>query len=177
MQQKEVALQPGFGSIGGERRIVMWRQSAHNLPECPEAIVNEILRTSHCRIVLLTPAYFRQGYHPTWLCQKHQDSEVVPQLEAMVVQRPDVVSGWDIKARSPKSSRRLAPAGTVLYLSFKDDPTEEALRQWIRSIWFHSISDLQPDPTHPEQYRHDGFGIAAVGTWSGDPVPMEGQTE
>jgi CRISPR-associated protein Cmr3 len=111
---------------------------------------------------LLTPAYFNNGYRPTWIEQSREG--VKPELKAIAIQRPQVVSGWDFVTRGPKPTRRLAPAGTVLFISLKDnDPV--AIRKWIENTWMHCISD------NPQDNR-DGFGLAVLGTWSGKPEQM-----
>lgn len=162
-------LSAGPGSFGSERRLVMWHQNdkvaslfTDEMLKAREEIIESIVQqakkqTYFCRIVLLTPAYFQQGHQPDWK-QLERDG-VTLELKAMVVKRPQVVSGWDMKAGAPKPSRRLAPAGTVYYLSLNGP--KEAIERWVRDIWFQPISE------QPEQYRNDGFGVAVVGTWSG----------
>jgi CRISPR-associated protein Cmr3 len=158
-------LRAGLGSLGGERRLIMWRQGkqissffSEEMTKEREKIVEEVANRKCCRIVLLTPAYFQQGYEPCWLLQVRHGVE--PTLRTAVVKRPQVVSGWDIDLGAPKPSLRLAPAGSVFYLSLNG--SDEAIRRWVREMWLQSISDDQP-----EQYRNDGFGVAIVGTWSG----------
>ena len=125
------------------------------------------------RLFLLTPACFQQGYYPTWLQAEAASHGVQIEPRAIAIQRPQVVSGWDLvrsnpdrpgRPGSPKPSRRLAPSGTVLFLSLKGNKT--AIREWISSTWMQCISD-------EEQDRTDGFGLAVLGTWSGQPVSME----
>jgi len=153
----------GLTSFGGERRLVTWRKSSVELPACPEEVAKEIIASGHCRVCLLTPAYFAQGYRPKWLLEEHYG--VTATLRAMAVQRPQVVSGWDLEIGKPKPSRRLAPAGTVLFLSLKG--TAEARREWVRNMWMQCISDDEMAA------RTDGFGLAVLGTWDGQAVPIE----
>lgn len=156
-------VKPGIAPMGGERRLVMWRESNHSLPACP--VIEDIKKTRACRVILVTSAHFEAGYRPQWLLQERFG--VTPTLEAMAIQRYQTVSGWDFAKPKgqPKPTRRLAPAGTVLFLSFKDaDPA--AIETWIHHIWMHCVSD---DP----QSRKDGFGLAALGAWSGELEKME----
>lgn len=157
-------LQKGLASLGGERRIVSWRKSNAPFPKCHDSLVDAIVKQKFCRVFLLTPAYFKKGYRPTWLLEKQHG--VRPQLKAIATQRPQVVSGWDIALGEPKPTKRLAPAGTVLFLSLEDS-NSKAIRNWITSIWMHCISDEAQD-------QKDGFGLAVVGTWSGQPETMKG---
>jgi CRISPR-associated protein Cmr3 len=153
----------GLTSFGGERRIVTWRKSSAKLPPCLEDIVKQIVNQRHCRIILLTPACFEQGYSPTWLHIEAAKYGIQADLKAIAVQRPQVVSGWDFALNEPKPSRRLAPAGTVMFLSLKG--SEEAMGTWIRDMWMQCISDNPQD-------RTDGFGLAVLGTWSGQLITL-----
>lgn len=169
----ELSIQEGLGSFGGERRTVVWRKSESNiltnLLTCPELIRKEIINQKACRVLLLTPAYFAEGYYPHYLLEKHTD--VKPELKAIAVQRPKVVSGWDLENREPKPSRRLAPVGTVLFLKLDDDASPQAIESWIESIWMKCISDKTEDGS--DSYCNDGFGLAVLGTWSGQHIEME----
>jgi CRISPR-associated protein Cmr3 len=165
VNDKKVAPRAGVAGFGGERRIVTWRQSNARFPGLID-IKQAIRRDGHCRIVLLTPASFVQGYYPTWLCTTHAEQcGVKADLRAIAVRRPQVVSGWDLEHGRPKPSRRLAPAGTVFFLSVKGKENDDALDAWIEQTWMQCISD-------DEQDRRDGFGLAVLGTWSGQPVAM-----
>jgi len=162
-------VRPGLTRFGGERRLMTWRRSSAELPPCPEQLEQAIVATGHCRLFLLTPACFDQGYRPHWLQEQARSYGIDVTLQSIAIQRPQVVSGWDLMEGKPKPSRRLAPAGTVLFLSLDskgNNDKEAAIRQWIRAIWMQCISDNDLD-------RADGFGLAVLGTWSGESVPME----
>lgn len=155
--------QAGLAGFGGERRIVSWQKSESDFLECPPELADQIVKDMACRVLLLTPAYFNNGYRPSQIEQPQEG--VKPELKAIAIQRPQVVSGWDFVSKGPKPTRRLAPAGTVLFLSLTDnDPV--AIRKWIENTWMHCISD------NPQDNR-DGFGLAVLGTWSGKPVEMK----
>ncbi len=160
---KQFTPSAGLAGFGGERRIVSWRKSSAILPSCPPTLEQAIIANKACRVFLLTPAYFEKGYHPTWLSNETARYGIAVELKAIALQRPQVVSGWDLEFRRPKPSRRLAPAGTVLFLSMEG--SKAAMSDWIRNTWMQCISD-------DEQARTDGFGLAVLGTWSGQPVVM-----
>ncbi len=63
-----------------------------------------------------------------------------------------------------KATRRLVPAGSVYYLDLKG--SAEDIKAWIKETWMQCVSDR-------EEERHDGFGLAVLGTWSGDIVEMK----
>ncbi len=157
----DARIKEGIAPIGGERRLAFWRKIETPFPPCPEEIKKKILLQKHCRLILLTPAVFEQGFLPTWLQSVHF---VSIEIKSVAVNRYQVISGWDFKLGKPKGTRRVSPAGTVLY--FKLDGSEEAIRNWIEEVWFSCISD-------DEQDRKDGFGLAALGVWDGELLRLE----
>ena len=156
--------QGGFAALGGERRMVYWREGmeSNRLPAtCPSKLVDRIKEDRACRVILLTPAWFTQGWEPEWLLKEGEG--VKPELQAVAIQRPQVVSGWDFEQRAPKKTRRLVPAGSVFFLELDGD--EAAIGKWIDTIWLQCVSD-------DEITRRDGFGLAVVGIWDGKPQSM-----
>ena len=163
VDKKEASsIRTGLASLGGERRMVSWRRSSSDLPECPPKLLTAIIKQKACRVLLLTPACFEQGYRPRWLVEPRDG--VQPSLQAIAIQRPQVVSGWDLEHGGPKPTRRLAPAGTVLFLSLVGD--DKAIESWVEGIWMQCVSD-------DEQDQKDGFGLAVLGSWSGKPEVMQ----
>ena len=159
-QNFEGEINDGIAPLGGERRIVAWRKSETKLfPDCPPKVREEILRTKACRLILLTPAIFENGFKPTWL-ETAQGINV--KVEAIAVNRAQVISGWGFVKQKPKPTRRMCPAGTVLFLKL----SEGDIGKWIDNTWFHCVSDELQD-------RKDGFGLAALGTWSGEFLKIE----
>jgi CRISPR-associated protein Cmr3 len=167
-EHQQFQLSPGCTSFGGERRIITWRKSHKGLPCCSPELEQAIITNKACRVFLLTPACFEQGYLPTQFRKDAEQHGITASLKAIAIQRPQVASGWDLDLRKPKSSRRLAPAGTVFFLALEGN--DDAIRTWIRSTWMRCISD---DP----QDCMDGFGLAVLGTWSGRPESMEKEHE
>jgi CRISPR-associated protein Cmr3 len=144
----------GVNHLGGEHRIVCWSEVDNPLPfgSCPEELKKQIKNDGHCRLLLLTAAYFEKGYLPTWL------DEFGVTVEAVITERYQGVSGWDYDKNKPKPTRRLVPAGSVYFL--KLPPEEQAQDKFIEDVWFQTVSD---DP----QLRLDGFGLAILGSWDG----------
>jgi CRISPR-associated protein Cmr3 len=162
----------GVASLGGERRLVCWRKfqgAKQNIlnSQCPTEIKESILMNRACRVVLLTPAYFEQGWKPTWIIANGN-----VQLKAAAIQRTQVISGWDFEFVGtsqdgkvihgrPKPTRRLVPAGTVFF--FKFNGSESEVENWIKTTWMSCISD--DDTRYGTTPRKDGFGLAVLGTW------------
>lgn len=157
----DVDLKEGLGFLGGERRIASWRRGAKSLPDCPEAVRKAIVASKHCRLILATPASFAQGFLPDAAALSRVG--VTAAVQAVVNSRYQVVSGWDYDIDRPKPTRRLAPAGSVYFL--KLDGSDEAINRFIDAVWLRAISD-------DEQACRDGFGLALLGIWDGDPKPL-----
>lgn len=170
----------GLAPLGGERRTVAWRASARNLPsECLSEIKVQVAKDKACRVLLLTPAFFRLGSHPTWLLSEQYS--VKPDLVGIANERAQVVSGWDFEHHAikngrkvrgqPKPTRRLMPAGSVLFLRFVKGGAPE-IQAWIERLWMNCVSDAAAEGD-PDQIRHDGFGLAAIGVWDGQLRTMK----
>lgn len=170
-------LASGLAPLGGERRLVNWRESAKSLPGCPLEIRSKIQETAACRVVLLTPAHFTSGFRPTWLLKSHVG--VTAELKAAAVPRAQVVSGWDFDRQygkkgegRAKPTRRLAPAGSVYFLKLTG--SGDAIEKWVDDeMWMKCVSDDRQDGEASDQDRKDGFGLAALGAWSGRCEPIE----
>jgi CRISPR-associated protein Cmr3 len=84
---------------------------------------------------------------------------VAATLRAAAVPRMQVISGWDLAAKggsgSPKPTRRLAPAGTVYFVTWEQSAD---VHTWLEATWMQNVSDTERD-------QLDGFGLAAIGVW------------
>jgi len=170
-QNAQLVPRENFATFGGERRIVRWHNYTSSTLTCPSELLEKIVvgedKVWSCRMILLTPAYFNEGFYPTEI-QKEQDG-VKPTIKAIAIQRPEVISGWDLVKKAPKETRRLAPAGTVFFLELQGE--QEAIRKWVRKYWLECISDK--DNKGESQDCNDGFGLAVIGTWDGQLHEMK----
>lgn len=156
--ETDASLQEGIGALGGERRIVRWQSSQETLPACPDRLKEKIIAQKYCRLVLMTPAKFADGFLPDWFSKEYDVS-----VQAVALPRYQTVSGWDYDKNKPKPTSRLVPAGSVYYLKFGEKTQADA---FVDSVWMQTISD-------DEQDRLDGFGMALLGTWDGRLRKME----
>lgn len=157
-------IENGIAPLGGERRLVSWsKKNEFVFPKC------EIQIGKYCRVILLTPAYFEEGFLPTFLTDA---CGAKCKIEAIAVTRSQVVSGWDFKKHAPKPTRRLCPAGTVIFIKFDDEETAENIEKWKQNVWFNCISD-NCNEANADQYRKDGFGLAVFGNWDGKYLKLE----
>ncbi len=130
----------GYLSLGGESRSGRFQIVK---------TVNTLQQRGHgnVKIVLLTPAYFTQG----WMPDREDWSPWVGggRLVSVAVGKPHPISGWDMAKNEPKPLRYYVPAG---------------------SVFFFENADVIGRPfteTPPESLDHGaiGFGTFAVGTW------------
>jgi CRISPR-associated protein Cmr3 len=156
--------------FGGERRLTHWRSSKKSIAteflECNEAVVEAIKESKDgdsyfCRLILLTPAHFTNGFSPGWIGKAKSDFRI--ELKGAAINRPQVVSGWDFdRTKSlhgqPNATRRLAPAGSVYFLRLSGPFAK--VQEWCTKTWLHCVSDAEQD-------CRDGFGLSLIGTWSG----------
>ncbi|RMH34847.1 MAG: hypothetical protein D6690_09820 [Nitrospirae bacterium] len=145
--------------LGGERRLVHWK-SLNNSQRwsCPHAVGTTLKHAKQVRMVLATPAIFREGWKPGWLDGNLEGSPpgstVTLKLVGVGIQRWRAVSGWSLAVpRGPKPIRRMVPAGGVYYFTLINGHADA-----LTSCWLESVCD-------DEQDRRDGFGLAVWGTW------------
>lgn len=161
--ETEASLTDGLDFMGGERRVVRWRHTEAGLPACPDDVRANIVAQRACRMILLTPAHFQAGCLPSWALSKTTGVRV--EVVGAAVPRYGAVSGWDYVTGKPKPARRLAPAGSVYFLSLRGDPV--ALGRFVDAIWMQVVSDDLSGIEDGEQARRDGFGLAIAGAWDG----------
>lgn len=155
-------IQAGTWPFAGERRLVQLRRQEGTPPEPTETLIRAIVRDRRARLLLLTPAFFAEGWRPGWILEEGNGLRV--QLRAGTVRRPLSISGWNLARRRPKAARRAVPAGATYFLSFEGE--EEAIESFVRRHWWQTVSDDAQD-------RRDGFGLAVFGV----DVPLDGGTE
>lgn len=151
--------------LGGERRLANWKTSEDQsrLWSCPSAVASKLkTNPENIRMLLTTPAIFKDGWKPEWL-RGHSDGSIqgtppgtnlILKLVGATISRWKAVSGWSLAHPiGPKPTRRMVPAGGVYFFNRIDgDPTS------LSTNWLQSVSD-------EEQDQRDGFGLAAWGIW------------
>lgn len=143
----------GLMPLAGERRLMHWMTIAQHLPDPPTDLFATICATRRARVVLLTPGIFTAGYRPPLAWER---GGVIAHLHAAAVPRAQVISGWDLARGKPKPTRRMAPAGSVYFVTW---PEGAEVAAWLAATWMQNVSDSEQD-------QRDGFGLAALGVWS-----------
>ena len=144
--------------LGGERRMVHWQRCQQAITgwECPPAIRDALKTATKIRMILATPAIFKDGWKPGWLTEGREGEQSGVKLKLVGASngRWKAVSGWSLAPpRGPKPIRRMVPAGSVYFLE-----CEPGAAASLADRWLESVSD---DP----QERRDGFGLAVWGVW------------
>ncbi len=138
----------------------------------PGRVLDVLRGVRGVRMVLATPALFREGWLPGWVNRATlegsppgADPGVRLTLRGACLQRWRPISGWSLEAvgagderrrrPGPKPLRRLVPAGAVYFFEVKGGNPERL----AESLWLRSVADDVQD-------RRDGFGLAVWGVWS-----------
>jgi CRISPR-associated protein Cmr3 len=149
--------------LGGERRLARWKRSARPIAwSCPEKIRKALMATSRVRMVLATPAIFKDGWKPGWLSDDligtPPGANVSLRLRGVSIRRWRAVSGWSLaelpgQPRGPKPVKRMVPAGGVYFFETVDGKALDLADRWLEPV------------SDDEQDRGDGFGLATWGVW------------
>jgi len=130
---------------GGDGRAV--RLAAVSSPDGGgEADLEAICRNRRCRLVLTSPGLFQQGWLPNGF--RSQGEAVLfslhgtaGRLVAAALSRAEVVSGWDLARRRPKTALRAAPAGSVYWVE-ELEATPASLRKLAdEGLWSEQCED------------------------------------
>lgn len=130
----------GYVRVGGESRSGRYSVVSFTPPK-------HATTTGNLKVVLLTPAYFSEGWQP----QNGDWSGWVGQgkLVSAVIGKPLAISGWDVANNRPKPLRHYVPAGSVYYFenaTWQNNPFTES-------------------PQGEAQFSQMGFGCVGVGKY------------
>jgi CRISPR-associated protein Cmr3 len=129
----------GTIGIGGESRFGHYQQVAE-----PASLITQT--KGNLKVILLTPAYFSDGWQP-------QNGDWSPfvgkgKLVSVALGKAQAISGWDIANNRPKPLRHFVPAGSVFYF-------ENA--EWQNNAFSESANG--------SPYHQMGFGTVATSSW------------
>ena len=130
----------GILRIGGEGKVAFYRTRSE---DGFEPIRNRPIEGTNFKLVLLTPAIFKDGWKPF---QQNPDLEVTN----AAVGKPNWIGGFDVNKQEPKTMRKAVPAGSVFYIKAT---TSDAINQLKAKT---SICDNFDDHSN---YINQGFGL------------------
>ncbi|BBJ28678.1 type III-B CRISPR module-associated protein Cmr3 [Athalassotoga saccharophila] len=139
----------GILKLGGEGKAAYYKEI-----EIPRSI-QQLFRVSelkdYLRLYLMTPAYFKKGWIPSWLDENFEGKykNLHLKLITAVVGKPIMAGGYDIAKNKPKMMKKFVPAGSVYYFEVLKGDFES-----IKSAFqYQSIS---------EELSSEGFGITIL---------------
>jgi CRISPR-associated protein Cmr3 len=135
--------QDGAAYIGGEGRTAHFRTVSF----APQNVITA--QTGNVKVVLLTPAWFSGGWHPTegkWAKWLGSDAKLV----AAAIGKHQLISGFNLATNGPRPMRQFVPAGSVFYFTDAQLNTDVAFTE---------------DPAD-EGYAQMGFGAYATAAWN-----------
>ena len=147
-------------TLGGERRLSWLTQAANDPLALPDLHATALANGPGIAITFATPALFTDGWKPGWLNEALEgDVPGIPglrlRLKAAAIERWQGLSGWALKANTPKLARKAVAAGATYWFEITGTPPAG----WEKALWLAPLSD---DP----QDRRDGFGLAVPGPWN-----------
>ena len=153
--------------LGGDGRTARCAPLPDSLFAMPDQIAAAFAAGSvGMRLVLVGPAAFDAGWRPAsfeaaggrYVGRFAGLDDLV--LHAACVGRPQSVSGWDVAGGGPKATRRLAPAGSVYFVTRRSGAAFTA--DDARAVWLASVGE----PAH----RPDRLGAVVPGIWNPAPA-------
>ncbi|WP_298236506.1 type III-B CRISPR module-associated protein Cmr3 [uncultured Azohydromonas sp.] len=146
----------GMLRLGGDGRGAALQTIAY---QPPKADLADLCGARRCRIVLTSPGLFAGGWLPPGVDGERRIRlpGFSARLACAAVPRAEIVSGWDLAQRQPKSAQRVAPTGSVYWLD-ELDATPQALGNLAeQGLW--AAADENP------QRRAEGFNRFSFAAW------------
>ena len=106
------------------------------------------------KVYFATPAFFENGYLPSWVNGDTFEGEyggIRLRLVNCVIGKYKLIGGWDIARNKPKQMFRAIPAGSVYYFEILDDSDFGRVKDIFH---FRNISD---------RYSEEGYGLSLIG--------------
>jgi CRISPR-associated protein Cmr3 len=146
----------GFIKFGGANRVCEYSAISDNADPFRfyygeiNNLKNIISQTKTFKLIFLTPALFNKG----WLSEKFNNFELrinnlKIKLITAAINKPNIVSGWDLANNKPKPIRKIVPAGSVYYMQLLEGSVDELFEK----LNFVNFSDENPNL---------GFGLTLI---------------
>ena len=137
----------GFLKLGAENKVV-----AYSIIEKPNKEIEEVKIEKQFKLVLTSPAIFKNGWFPDFLNDEFegdfQGAKV--KLIAAATGRAISVGGYDMKNKRPKPMFKALPAGSTFYFEIIDNAT---ITLTDKPLKLNCVKGMEKQ----------GFGIAYIG--------------
>ncbi len=139
----------GLLKLGGEGKVARVTKF-DNIPvfsqdDVIEKIKDNIDKTGYFKLILITPAFFEDGWKPDL-----KPFGIKAELVAANIGKAISIGGWDMDKNYPKPMSKAVPAGSVYYYKLLDGTADDL----IKTINRNSISYKR---------SKEGFGISLIG--------------
>lgn len=115
------------------------------------------------RIVLATPGIFPDGWRLPG-CSDDEwwrgPGEVRARLVAATVSRANVISGWDLALKCPKTAQRAVPTGAVYWLENLEGELTNLRKLVSGGLW-----PCMPDNSNEPNRKAEGFNNIFIAAW------------
>ncbi len=142
----------GILRLGGDNRSA--RYATESWTEIPsEQIKNKIAETKRFKLMLATPAIFKNGWLPEWIDPVTMQGKIYGvsiKMIAACIGKPVGIGGYRFVRNQPKVMKKAVPAGSVYYFEI----TEGDVGSLFQNVRLKSISD---------ESTQEGFGITLIG--------------
>lgn len=142
----------GMLRLGGDNRSAKYSKASWNGIHA-ENIKKKIAKTNRFKLVLTTPAIFKNGWLPEGIfsnTMQGQINGIEVKLIGACVGKPVGIGGYDFVKNHPKVMKKAVPAGSVYYFELKNSTVDSLFER----LWLKSISD---------ERAQEGFGITLIG--------------
>jgi len=142
----------GIMRLGGDHRSARYFKSSWKDIDI-KPIKDKIANDKHFKLVLLTPAVFKQGWLPDGIDGNTGEgiiNGVKLKMTGSNIGKPIGIGGFDIVKGMPKTMKKTVPAGSVYYFELKDGNVDDL----FKGLWLKSISD---------ERNKEGLGITLIG--------------
>ncbi|MBM4330706.1 MAG: type III-B CRISPR module-associated protein Cmr3 [Deltaproteobacteria bacterium] len=141
--------------LGGDWRSAYYEKVADFILET-NRIKEKIESTRRFKVILTTPAIFKNGWLPSWVDVKTMEGERTGlkfKIVSAAVGKPVGIGGFNLVERKPKTMKKAVPAGSVFFFELVKGDAEELFSTFYRQ----SISDENAEA---------GLGLILIGGWN-----------
>jgi CRISPR-associated protein Cmr3 len=152
IQGTKLMPESGIMRLGGDHRSAYYHTVSWKDID-PKPIKDKIASDKKFKLVLLTPAVFKQGWLPDGIDSNTFEwsiNSVKVKMLGACVGKPIGIGGFDMVKGMPKPMKKAVPAGSVYYFELKDGNVDGLFKR----LWLKSVSG---------EKAQEGFGITLIG--------------